>query len=92
LTLVGNFNNEVGALVVDGFLDERLIWPLVPLTARVWRIVALVLHEWRRTRTDPVWADFEYIAALEERITPGAYLGRYPAWFRARLKAADDAQ
>lgn len=38
LLLVGNFENEVGALVVDGFLEERLVWPLVPVAARLWAI------------------------------------------------------
>jgi hypothetical protein len=91
--LVGNFANEVGALVVDGFLDQRLIWPLVPLTARVWHIVAPLAHEFRRDRSDPVWADFEYLAALEERVDRERHVRRFPSWFRSRLrreKSPDD--
>ena len=86
VTLVGNFANEIGALVVDGFLDQRLIWPLVPITARIWRIVAPLAHEWRRERTDPIWADFEYLAALEERVDRESHIRRFPGWFRPRLQ------
>ena len=84
--LVGNFANEIGALVVDGFLDQRLIWPLVPITARVWNIVAPLAHELRRDRIDPIWADFEYLAALEERVDRESHVRRFPAWFRPRLR------
>jgi hypothetical protein len=87
ISLVGNFNNEIGTLVVAGFLDERLIWPLIPLAARIWRTVAPIAHEWRRKRNDPIWFDFEYIAALEERVTPDTHISRFPAWFRARLQS-----
>jgi hypothetical protein len=85
VTLVGNFFNEVGALVVDGFLDERLIWPLVPNAARAWQIVSPLALEWRRQQDDPVWADFEYIAALAENVTRNTHIGRFPEWFQARL-------
>ena len=94
LSRVGNFANEIGALLVDGFIDERLIWPLVPLTARIWRIVAPVTYDWRRRRPDPVWSDFEYLAALDERVSHTRHIGRFPAWFRARLqveRGASDA-
>lgn len=84
-TSVGNFFNELGVLVVDGFLDERLVWPMVPIAARLWRVVSPVAQELRRERPDPVWADFEYVAALEERITRDTHVGRFPAWFRPRL-------
>lgn len=86
LTLVGNFSNEIGALVADGFLDARLILPLVPLTARLWRIAEPVAIEWRKRRADPIWADFEFIAALDERASRREYIARYPAWFQARFK------
>lgn len=91
--LVGNFFNEIGALVVDGFLDERVIWPLVPTAGRLWRILSGLAHEWRRQRSDPVWADFEYVAALEEHVTRSTHIARFPRWFRSRLlpfKATDD--
>lgn len=86
VTSVGNFFNEIGALVVDGFLDERLVWPLVPIANRLWRILSPLAHEWRRQRQDPVWADFEYIAALEEHVTRSTHIARFPTWFRSRLK------
>lgn len=89
LLLVGNFSNELGVLVIDGFLDERLVWPLVPVTARVWAIVEPIAKEWRARRADPVWADFEYIAALQDRITKQTHMDRYPAWFRARLSSSE---
>jgi hypothetical protein len=88
VTFVGNFFNETGALVVDGFLDERLIWPLVPTAARLWHVPSGLAYEWRRPRPDPVWADFEYLAALEERVTQSTHIGRFPGWFRARLLQA----
>jgi hypothetical protein len=90
ISLVGNFNNQIGTLVVGGFLDERLIWPLIPLAARVWRTVAPIAHEWRR-RNDPIWFDFEYIAALEERVTRETHISRFPAWFQERLHAKKDS-
>jgi hypothetical protein len=90
LLLVGNFATEVGALLVDGFIDERLVWPLVPLTARIWSIVEPVAQEWRRRREDPVWADFEYLAALGERVNRARHIARFPAWFRRRLLATPE--
>jgi hypothetical protein len=87
LTLVGNFYNEIGALVVDGFLDERLVWPLVPIAGRLWQTAGPIAQEWRRQQPDPVWADFEYIAALDEHVTRETHIGRFPRWFRARLQA-----
>jgi len=89
--LVGNFFNEIGALVVDGFLDERLVWPLVPTAGRLWLVLSRLAHEWRRQRPDPVWADFEYIAALEEHVTQSTHIARFPGWFRARLLPAKPA-
>jgi hypothetical protein len=89
LLLVGNFNNELGALVVDGFLDERLVWPVVPVAARIWKVVEPIALEWRQGREDPVWADFEYIAALQGRITRDTHIDRFPGWFRQRLRARD---
>jgi hypothetical protein len=87
MTRVGNFFNELGALVVDGFLEERLVWPLVPIAARAWRIVAPIALEWRRQQDDPVWADFEYIASLEDHVTRTTHIGRFPKAFRARLQS-----
>jgi hypothetical protein len=43
--------------------------------------------EWRTKREDPVWADFEYIAALQQRITRDTHIDRFPGWFRQRLRA-----
>lgn len=86
LLLVGNFENEVGALVVDGFLEERLVWPLVPIAARLWAIAEPVAQHLRSQRDYPVWADFEYIAALRERISIDRYVNRFPTWFRDRLR------
>jgi hypothetical protein len=85
VTFVGNFFNEIGALLVDGFLDERLVRPLVPTASQLWSILSPIALEWRKHRTDPVWADFEYLAALAERTTRATYVARFPAWFRARL-------
>ena len=87
VTLVANFHNTIGALVVDGFLDERLMWPLIPITARLWGILAPLAAALRRTRDDPVWADFEFLASLQERLTRGTYIGRYPPSFQRRLRA-----
>lgn len=91
ITFVGNFFNEIGALVVDGFIDERLVRPLVPPAGQVWAVISPIALELRKIRTDPVWADFEYIAALAERTTRDTYVARFPAWFRPRL-SSDDGQ
>lgn len=87
VTFAGNFFNEIGALVVDGFLDERLVWPMVPIAGRLWRIICPIAQELRSRRPDPVWADFEYVAALEERVTRDTHVARFPMWFRPRLTA-----
>lgn len=85
IMLVANFHNEIGALVVDRFLDERLAWPLVPITARLWKIMEPLAAEYRKRQDDPVWADFQYLGSLEERVSRASHVGRYPRAFQKRL-------
>ena len=87
VTMVANFHTQVGSLVVDGFLDERLVWRLAPVFDRVWRPLAPIAAAIRSERGYAMWSDFEYVAALRERITPDTFLSRYPAWFQQRLRA-----
>lgn len=36
---------------------------------------------------EPIWAGFQFFAALHERTTPEQRTRRYPRWFRARLRS-----
>jgi hypothetical protein len=90
--LLTSFYPEIGALVNDGFLEERLINRLGPSIVRAWSILAPLAYEVRLTRQEPMWAGFEYIAALQERQTREKRLARYPQWFRARVRAETEAR
>jgi hypothetical protein len=81
LWLLAAFYTEIGALVVDGFLDERLIHRLMPTMARAWAVVSPIAMILREQRTEPIWAEFEYIAELYRRRSPSIHLKRYPKWF-----------
>lgn len=91
LTLVTAFYTEIGAFVVDGFLEERIVGRLGPVIARAWTCMEPLARDIRKRREEPVWAGFEYIAALQERQTRATRLQRYPAWFRARVAASISA-
>jgi hypothetical protein len=90
--LLTSFYTEIGALVNDGFLEDQLINRLGTSIARTWSVLAPLAYELRETREEPMWAGFEYIAALQARQTQARRLGRYPKWFQARVRAEEQAR
>ena len=78
VTLLTSFYTEIGALVVDGFVDQRYMNRLGPPIVRAWAVLEPLAYEIRRERPEPVWAGFEFIAAQQAAYTRAMRVGRYP--------------
>jgi len=86
IAVLTGFYMEIGALIADGLLEERLINRLGPSVARAWNVLAPLAAELRSLNPEPIWAGFEFFAALHERTTADQRIRRYPRWFQARLR------
>jgi len=83
LRLLASFYVEIGALIADGFLEERLINRLGPPILLAWNIVEPIAYALRKIESSPRWAAFEFLAVQQRRLTMADRLARYPRWFQA---------
>ncbi len=89
---VGNFFDDVGAFVLSGIIDERVVlrFLLPTQVLEAWKSLAPVVALLRHRLHDPaLWENFEYLAARSERFIKRHPHGTYP--HKATRMPADDS-
>jgi len=77
---VCNWFNEMGTLIVDGFLNENVFFDSFgALTHYYWRLLSPAIAVLRRQRGPEQYANFEFLAFRAGRWREGHRAGNYPA-------------
>jgi hypothetical protein len=80
---VGNFFENMGALVKNGLADSNLVLDIFCTRVRSnWEHLAPVIAIARRSIGDALWENFEYLAILSEDWIAAHPKGTYPAGVR----------
>jgi hypothetical protein len=87
---VGNFYEEMGALVKTGLVDKDLaleVW--VGSVSDAWKNLAPLVPIIRRENGDSIWENFEYLTVLAQDFHAMHPKGTYPAGVR-RIELKDE--
>jgi hypothetical protein len=88
--LIGNYWEDVGALIIDGLLDGNLTCKIYGNDISIaWDQLQGVIAIGRRTQGANVWENFEYAAMLAKRWREAHPEGAYPRG-APRLEVKDD--
>lgn len=80
INLIGNYFEDMGALMVAGLLDTKLVNTIYSSDlTRCWECLEPVVAIGRREGTDAVWENFEYAAMLAFKWIEAHPNGAYPS-------------